>query len=426
MKAVTQLLLGLSALLGASAASAAVIAITGATVHTLDDQGTLAQGTVLVRDGVIEAVGTDLALPADATVIDGTGMVLTPGLLAPLSDVGLVEVSGVASTNDQRLKDVAVGPAFSVRHGVNRYSVLFGVARTGGVTRALAGPTPGPGVFAGFGSVLRLDGAPGVVTGPDRIMVAALGEPGADRAGGSRAQALQTLLRGFEEAARYSRSSDLARRGLASGFSLPYYDLEALKRVREDDVPLWVHVDRAADIEALLAATEDLELTLVIVGGAEAWRVAPALAERKIPVVLDPLGNLPESFDRLGARLDNATLLHEAGVTIAFNELTGHEVRELRQYAGNAVAQGVPWDVALAAITRVPAALWGEEDRLGRIARGYAADLVLWTGDPLELTSWARWTMIEGQIFEPASRQLQLRDRYVEPATRLAPPAPKP
>ena len=413
-------LLGLLALAGV--AQADLTAITGAKVHTLGPEGTLENATVLVRDGIIEAVGVELPVPEEATVLEAEGQVLTPGLLAPISNIGLVEVSGVGSTNDQRLKDTPVGPAFSVRYGVNRFSVLFGVARTGGVTRALAAPEPGPGVFAGQGSLIRLDGAPAPVTAPDRVLVAALGERGADRAGGSRARALQSLLQGFAEARRYGRSNELSRRGLASGLSLPSYELEALERALSEKQPLWVHVDRAADIEALLVATEDLPLPLVIVGGAEAWRVGPALAAREVPVVLDPLGNLPESFDRLGARLDNATLLHEAGVTVAFTELVGHEVRELRQYAGNAVAQGLPWDVALAAITRVPAALWGEGDRLGQIAPGYRADLVLWTGDPLELTSWARWTMIEGQRFAPGSRQLQLRDRYRNPAQRVVPP----
>ncbi len=156
----------------------------------------------------------------------------------------------------------------------------------------------------------------------------------------------------------------------------------------------------------------------VIVGGAEAWVVASDLAKAKVPVILDPLVNLPASFDRIGARLDNAALLNRAGVKVAFTlmEDPTQRARRIRQVAGNAVAHGLPPDVALAAITATPAEIFGLGASRGRIAAGQVADLVLWTGDPLEVTTVAEQVWIAGASVEMKSRQTELRDRYVAEA----------
>ncbi len=153
----------------------------------------------------------------------------------------------------------------------------------------------------------------------------------------------------------------------------------------------------------------------VIVGGAEAWVVAGDLAKAKVPVVLDPLVNLPASFDRIGARLDNAALLNRAGVKVAFTLLEDptQRARRIRQVAGNAVAHGLPPDVALAAITATPADIFGLTTR-GRIAPGQVADLALWSGDPLEVSTVAEQVWIAGASVEMKSRQTELRDRYLQ------------
>jgi imidazolonepropionase-like amidohydrolase len=152
----------------------------------------------------------------------------------------------------------------------------------------------------------------------------------------------------------------------------------------------------------------------VIVGGAQAWQVAGQLAAARVPVVLDPLVNLPGSFDQLGASLENAARLHAAGVRIAFTNLNDgtHNARKVRQAAGVAVANGLPWDAALAALTASPAEIFGLGKDYGRIAPGYAADLVLWSGDPLEVTTFAEQVWIEGRPQSMRSRQTELRDRY--------------
>jgi imidazolonepropionase-like amidohydrolase len=173
------------------------------------------------------------------------------------------------------------------------------------------------------------------------------------------------------------------------------------------------YVDRAIDIRRALAFAKKNGLKPVIAGGVEAWQVASELAAAKVPVLVDPLVNLPGNFDQFGATLENAARLQQAGVTVAFS-MSGdasHMARKLRQTAGNAVANGLPWDAGLAAITANPAAIFGATDR-GRIAVGQRADLVLWSGDPLDVTSLAEQVWIGGDAQSMVSRQTLLRDRY--------------
>lgn len=140
--------------------------------------------------------------------------------------------------------------------------------------------------------------------------------------------------------------------------------------------------------------------------------VADELASAGVPVLLDPLLNLPGNFDRLGARLDNAALLHEAGVTVAFSGAGTHNARKQRQAAGNAVANGLPWDAALAALTSAPADIFELKDS-GRIEPGGPADLVVWSGDPLEVTTAADQVIIGGKVIDMVTRQTLLRERYL-------------
>jgi imidazolonepropionase-like amidohydrolase len=172
--------------------------------------------------------------------------------------------------------------------------------------------------------------------------------------------------------------------------------------------------ERASDIRQVVHYAKRHGIKPVIAGGSEAWLVAQDLAAADVPVLLDPIDNLPGDFDRLGARLDNAALLHAAGVRIAFTYDDSHQARKNRQLAGNAVAHGLPWDAALAAITSSPARIFGVDTELGCIEKGRAADLVLWSGDPLEVTTVADQVWIAGRPVEMRSRQTELRDRYLE------------
>jgi imidazolonepropionase-like amidohydrolase len=183
---------------------------------------------------------------------------------------------------------------------------------------------------------------------------------------------------------------------------------------------LLVHVESAADIRRLIRFKRaNPSLRIAIQGGGEGWQVAEELEAARIPVILDNvLTNLPSSFEQLSARLDNAALLHAAGVQIAIAPSAGdaQQARLVLQLAGNAVANGLPWDAAFAAISRTPAEIFGAAN-IGRLERNYLADVVIWDGDPLEVQSAPTAVFIEGVEQPLVSRQTRLRDRY-NPARR--------
>jgi imidazolonepropionase-like amidohydrolase len=255
---------------------------------------------------------------------------------------------------------------------------------------------------------------PAIVPDDSAAMYVTLGETGSQLAGGSRAAALLQLREALEDARDYlaHRSAyDEARR---RPYRLGRLDLAAFEPVLKREIPIVVSVERASDIEAVLALARELGLSLVIEGGAEAWMVAGDLAKAGVPVILDPLVDLPWAFEGLGATLENAARLAKAGVMIAFETGDSHNARNMTQLAGNAVAYGLPWEKALAAITVNPAKIYGMAGRTGTLEPGKSADVVVWSGDPLEVTSAPVQVFIRGEKIPMTSRQTLLRDRYLD------------
>ncbi|HUO86381.1 MAG TPA: amidohydrolase family protein, partial [Thermoanaerobaculia bacterium] len=388
------------------------VAITGATVHTLGADGTLEDATVVIADGRIVAVGRDVAVPSGARVIDGRGKGVTPGFFDSLSRLGLVEVGAVAGSRDTATEDERISAAFRVADAFNPESTLLPVTRVEGLTRALVAPSPGGSLIAGQAAVVHLGGGSDPIVVTPAALLVTLGERGARFAGGSRAAALLALREALEDARDYAQHRDAWAQGRRRDYALSRLDLEALVPVVEGRLPLLVMVDRASDIRSVLALAAEQGLRLVVAGGAEAWRVADELAAAGVPVLVDPLDNLPSSFETLGATLDNAARLHAAGVTVALMSEDAHNARNLRQAAGNAVAHGLPPQAALAAMTSVPAAIWGLGDSYGSLVPGREADVVVWDGDPLELTSYPEAVFIRGRQVPRDNRQIRLRDRY--------------
>jgi imidazolonepropionase-like amidohydrolase len=184
----------------------------------------------------------------------------------------------------------------------------------------------------------------------------------------------------------------------------------ALKSARRDGIFVF-RANRASDILQTLAFVSKHKLRAVISGAQEAWLVRKALADTGVPVIINALDNLPGSFDALGARLDNAALLNEAGVTVLFTSGETHNARKLRQVAGSAVANGLPYGAAIAAMTSLPAEVFGGQPRM--IAPGLTADLVIWSGDPLDVNAAADLVIIDGRLDSMKSRQTQLLERYL-------------
>ncbi|MES2885428.1 MAG: amidohydrolase family protein [Pseudomonadota bacterium] len=415
----------LCAALVAGSAQAATLALTHARIHTLSPSGTLEDATLLLRDGVIEAIGTGIAVPDDAKVIDTKGAVITPGLFDAYTHIGLDEIDGVEETVDIGSNNPRYSAALDVVDGLNPRSVLVPVNRIEGLTQAMSAPASGPEgpLFAGRGAVINLGTLDAFVARPQAAMFLSLGEAGAARIKGGRPALLLALREALEEVKSLGSSNPVQRAA-----QLGALDAEALKPVLVGEMPLVAEVNRAADIRVLLQLAEDYGLKLILRGAAEAHLVAAELAARQVPVILDPTLNLPQNFEALAARADAAAILHKAGVRIAFSsEGSGygsHNSRNLRQLAGNAVAHGLPWNAALAAITLNPAAIYGLDSTLGSLETGRQASFVVWDGDPLEVTSSAVQVFAAGRAVPMQSRQTLLRDRYQQRRQPAPPAAP--
>lgn len=400
--------------LTASSALAQTYAVTNGRVVTNTNAGIIENGTVLLRDGDIVAVGAEVAIPADATVIDADGGWITPGIFAPYTQLGLIEVALEASTNDAGADDSDFSVALDVADSFNPAGTHIPSTRMEGVTRVAVYPSTGFNIFGGHGALASTRGDADSLFEHGSFVFADLSQSGASRAGGSRSAAWTYLDAAFEDAAGYLGRYSNAHHGDA----LDRYDAAALVPVVRGEVPLVVNVDRAADIRrAIRFRNEHPPLRMIIQGGAEAWMVADELAVAGIPVLIDPIRNLPGSFDSLGSTLAAAERLHAAGVTVAYTTETADgyfNARLLAQHAGNSVAHGVSWSDAFAAITRVPAEIYGVDARYGSLAAGYAGDVVVWDGDPLEVMSAPTHVLIDGAQTVLESRQTMLRDRYMD------------
>lgn len=409
------------ALLASSHLLAADIVIRAAEVHTLTKTGKLTNADVVIRDGKIAAIGSNLAVPAGSTVVEANGKPLTPGLFAGLTAIGIEEVSGEAATVDEYLKLGAPAwqaqwrPEFDVTLAYNPRSVLLPVAQVEGLTWTVLTPgtdSEGGSLLAGQGAAITLDGRYDAVLDNSRSLFVAIGGDALGLSGGSRAAQYMLL----DQAVREARTSG----PLGDKALLLPAGREVLARYLKGGRFVF-DVNRAADIRQVLALAKRYGIKPVIAGGEEAWVVADELAAANVPVLLDTLANLPSSFDRIGARLDNAALLSRAGVRVGFAQSVSdvsHNARKIRQVAGNAVAHGLAWDAALAGLTSVPAEVFGIDGTRGHVAVGQAADLVLWTGDPLEVTTVAQQVWIGGKAIAMRSRQTELRDRYLEKLNR--------
>ncbi|HTQ79046.1 MAG TPA: amidohydrolase family protein [Thermoanaerobaculia bacterium] len=407
-------------------AAAETVAITGATVYTLGGAGTLREATVLFEDGRIRAVGKNVAVPAGARTIDARGKFITPGLFDSLTQLGLVEVNAVAGTRDATEQNEHLSAAFNVADALNPRSALIPINRVEGLTHAIVAPGEGKSVIAGQGAVIHLGLGPDLLVRSPVAVFAVLGEAGARRAGGSRAAAILQLREALSESLDYAAHKAAWEKAAHRPYDLSRLDLEALVPVARGELPLVVDVHRASDIEAALRLARERKLKLILAEAEEAWIVADQIAAARVPVLLNPLADRPATFQELGATLENAARLHRAGVTFAFMTGDAHNARNLRQAAGNAAANGLPWDDALRAMTLNPARIWHLEDRLGTIETGKEADLVIWDGDPLEVTSAAERVFIRGAEMPTKTRQTELRDRYKTLGGPLPPAYQKP
>ena len=428
MKRLSLILASAAALIAAPLA-AQTTAITGGRLVIGDGSAPIEGGTVLIRGDRVVAAGANVAIPADARRIDATGKWVTPGIFAGFSRIGLVEVGAVSQTNDMNASGSPFSAALDVQYAINPFASAMAVNRAAGVTRAVVSPSTAHSIFGGFGAIVDLGQDEDPITEARAFQFVELGETGHSRAGGSRAASHIAFRALLEEARTYARNpaafdSDLLKAS----------DARALLPVINGRTKLLIHVESANDILKVLDLRQDFPaLNMVLVGANEGWRVAEHIAAAGVPVLASALSDLPYGFEDLSSTQSNIGRMKDAGVKVAIgmiNDRDAHQLRYSVQYAGNLVAlnrvpraTGLTWDEAFAAISSVPAEIMDMGSQLGSLKAGRKADVVIWTGDPLELSTQVEKVMIDGAEQSLSNRQMRLRDRYSDPAPGALPKA---
>ena len=429
------------------ASAQSLTAITGGRVLT--GTSVIENGTVVIQNGRVVSVGTGAA-PAGARIIDARGKVVSPGFVAVDSGLGGSEISSVNGSDDLSNGANTISASFDVSYGLDPWSFTLPVARLGGITRAIVVPThagggggsgghahddsdfagvghgglQSPGLFAGQAAIIHLAAGTDILVKPRVAMIAPFGEAGAGIAGGARGAQFTQFKETLAEVRLFARNRAAYDRAGLRDLSLSRADLEALIPVANGTMPLIVTVRRAADIQQVLRLAREEGVKIILDGAEEAWLVADQIAAANVPVLLNPISNLPGSLETRAARMQNAAVLDAAGVVIAIKGNDGsHRVRETRYNAGNAVSHGLPYDAAIEAITVNPAKIFGMAGQFGELRAGAAADVVIWSGDPLEPLSNAETIFIGGAEQAPTSRQFLLRDRYASGGEGAMPPA---
>ncbi len=412
----------------AASASAQTVAIVGGKVYPVSG-APIENGTVVITNGKIAAVGTNVPIPSGAQRIDATGKIVTPGFVNSSTQLGVQDVGfgGPPVDASARGKD-NIAAAFTIWEGLNPNSVLLAPARKDGITSFVIIPTGG--LIAGQAALVDI--VPGttsdmIVRAP-AAMVAEIGD--AQQAGlGSRGELIVKLREVLEDARYFQTHRDAFDRAQTRPFAASRLDLEALIPVIEGKLPLMLTANRESDIDAAMRLAREYNIKLVIGGGAEGWMMADRLAAAHIPVLTGAMNNIPADFASLGQRQENAGLLRKAGVQVALigNAGGGDEetfnVRNLKQEAGNAVSYGMTWDDALRAVTLAPAEIFGVADRVGSLQPGREGNVVVWSGDPFEFTSRAEHVFVRGQEYNQKTRQDLLVERYRNlPGTHNQPP----
>ncbi|UTW55983.1 amidohydrolase family protein [Kordiimonas sp. SCSIO 12610] len=393
------------------------IAITGGTAFTKGGKGKVENATILVADGKITSVTAGGDVPSGYRVIDASGQWVTVGLMATGTTLGLTEVPLSGSLNDATAGSAKNTIGLDVTYAIDPSSTLIPVTRIEGITRAVTGLTNTKDYWLGQGAVIHLGNGFDLVEKQGAYIGLQISEGAASKAGGSRAALWQEIYAKLEDARpepEADAKGDEKAEKKDGKKKKPSAEAKALKRLFDGKTSLMVTANRAADILQVIRLKKHFGFNVILNEGVEAWRVADELAKADIPVVLDALESLPQSFETLGATQTNAGRLAKAGVTIAITGKGSHNARLMPQNAGNAVSNGLSWEAAMDAMTVGPAEIFGLSDSYGTLEAGKDADIVVWDGDPIEVMTSPTAVLIKGDQIELVSRQTRLRDRYLD------------
>jgi imidazolonepropionase-like amidohydrolase len=425
------LLLAASLALPASALPApAVYAIKGAKIYMLSGPA-IENGTVIIRGGKIAAVGATVEIPTDAQVIDAAGLEVYPGLFDPVTQLGLSEVGAVSATMDvTELGDF--NPELVAATAVNPASAHIDVTRASGITHVIAAPgapgfeVDGGGVISGQASAFSLSGwtfeemqisrsVAMVINWPtirtrtfDFATFRYKEKPYAD-AKKEYDKSVNEMSDWLDRARHYAQAKEKGSPALYERD----IKLESLVPVVEGKLPVLVIAGQARDIRNAVEFCTKRNLRMILADGAQSWKVKDLLKEKKIPVILGPIERLPEEEDApYDKPMSQPAELYAAGIPFAFSSFGYSFSRRLSQFAGTAVAYGLPHEEALKAVTINAAKMFGLDDQLGTIEPGKIANLIVTNGDPLEIRTDVRYLFIKGQLTSTANRHRDLYEQY--------------
>ncbi len=437
-------------LCSAAPVAAETVAITNGTVAIGDGSGPVEGATVVIRDGRIVAAGPGVAIPAGARVIDAAGKWVTPGIVAGFSRLGLADVDlSAQGADDTQAINGPFSAAIDVSTAINPQYTPVEVNRADGVTRAVVAPAAPRSIFAGQGAIIDTGADEHPITKARAFQFVELGETGAGKAGGSRPSAHVLFRNALREASELSRYGSVKAGGVEPQDSrlrtvvanpnegrlyrpdarrsedvlLTRFDAAALVPVLQGAQPLLVHVERASDILQVIDLKREFpKLKIVIVGASEGWLVASDIARSGLPVIASAVNDLPASFEQIAATQSNVGRMRAAGVNVSIGMIDDNDSRQdfyERQYAGNLVAltrlpgaSGLSWGEALEAITSGPAKALGIDGEIGSLSPGRRADVVIWSGDPLDPRSAAEQVYIDGVRQPLVTHQTRLLERY--------------
>ena len=364
-------------------------------------------GDILIVDEKIVEVGKFLN-SSSAKIIEAKGKPVTPGLISPISNIGVVEINALDVTNDD--SPDFFGPGFSVFNAFNPHSTLIPWNRSNGVTSSISTPGYSSQIFKGMGSFYLLDGDIDITGNADVAMYARLGA-----IGGSRAETIQIMESMFELALNKDEleSEELLGTTFASSMDMQLQDIQALSRVVNREIPLVLEVNRAIDILQALRLKNDYDLELVLMSVEEAPLVLDQILASGVSVIIDPMDNIPDSFDELASNIKLGGILSNAGIKVMFSTQRSHNYHLMRQGAGNAVAHGMTYQAGISGMTSIVADVFNIQDR-GSIKEGYFADMVIWSEDPLEPSAYPTTVIINGSEMSLETRASRLTERYTD------------
>ena len=385
--------------------SSETILLKGGLVHSGNGDSAKTQD-ILISDKTIVGIGTNLIIDGNTRVIEVNGLPVTPGLISPMSNLGIVEINALDVTRDDESDLLSAG--FSIFNAFNPHSTGIPWNRSNGVTSAMSTPSASSFPIFGLGSHFVLDGSLEIKGSKDIAMFGRLGS-----SYGSRAETLSILesLLDIGKMVKTLSVEEILEMNLADQLELQSQDIIALGKVVNDGMPFVIETNRAVDILQALSMKKKYDLNLVLVSVEEAPMVLDQLKESNTPVIIDPMDNIPNSFDELGSSLDLGKILDQAGIPIMFSTQRSHNYHLMRQGAGNAVAYGMSYETAIKGMSNTVAQTFRLDNR-GSIETGKLADVIVWDGDPLEPSSFPKIVMIEGKLQDLSSRSTKLTERY--------------